>query len=143
MHELQILSALRQIHSLHRLKDGDVSAHTKSAQRITKEWQAAVGSDQVGTEVPVSPKNSEKIDVVCFLNRTAYELKVSGKNTHHEFFKDIFKVITYNEYNSAKLHRLVFVSEQQGIRAIERRLDPRLVSRITDAHELALELVSI
>ena len=108
-----IIETLRNIHQKYRLKDADVSSHTKSAQRITKEWQAKVCKGLIKSEVSVSPENNEKIDVVDLKDKVAYELKVSGKNTHHEFYKDIVKVLTYNEYqpNESKITKLVLISE--------------------------------
>lgn len=93
-----IVAALKEIHAKHGLSDGDVSAHTKSAQRITKEWQSSVCNESILSEVSVSPENAEKIDLVDITNHVAFELKISGKNTHHEFYKDLIKVLTYNEY---------------------------------------------
>ena len=111
---MTIIDSIREIHPRHRLGSSDVSGHTKSAQTITKEWQKAVQNESVLAEVPVSPKNNEKIDIVDFASGTAYELKVSGKNVHHEFFKDVFKVLTFNEYQdvNGRLGKLVFISEQ-------------------------------
>ena len=105
-----IIQKLREIHKTHRLADGDVSAHTKSAQTITKKWQKVVASDSIKVEVKVLPQNDEKIDIIDISYGIAYELKVSGKNTHHEFYKDIAKVLTYNEYQTSKIRKLVFIS---------------------------------
>ncbi|QDU47945.1 hypothetical protein [Gimesia panareensis] len=140
-----IIEALREIHAKHRLNDGDVSAHTKSAQRITKEWQNAVCSSQLRPEVRVSHSNNEKIDIVDLSNLIAYELKVSGKNTHHEFYKDLIKVLTYNEYADPgkKLKRLVFVSELSGINSLQGRLDKKFIQMLKNTHGLSIELVSI
>jgi hypothetical protein len=106
-----IVEALKAIHLQHRLHEGDVSAHTKSAQKITNEWQSAVCNDGVLSEVRVSAANKERIDIVDLGASTAYELKVSGKNTHHEFYKDLVKVLTYNEYQvpENRLKKLVFI----------------------------------
>ena len=140
-----IIRALKEIHSKYRLNDGDVSAHTKSAIKITKEWQSEVCSELIHNEVKVSPKNNEKIDVVDLANKAAYELKVSGKNTHHEFYKDLIKVFTYNEYKaeSEKLNKLVFISESSGIKSLEGRLDSKFLAMLKNTHGLSIELVGI
>ena len=140
-----IIEALREIHAKHRLTDGDVSAHTKSAQVITKEWQQSVCSGNIRAEVKVSPFGNEKIDIVDLSKNEAYELKVSGKNTHHEFYKDLIKVLTYNEYaeSNKKLSKLIFISELDGIKSLEGRLDKKLLSMLKNTHELSVELVSI
>ena len=140
-----IIEALKSIHRKYRLENGDVSAHTKSAQKITKEWQTTVCGGSVVSEVSVSPENNEKVDVVDLHQKVAYELKVSGKNSHHEFYKDISKVLTYNEYqsNEGKIVKLVFISEQSGINSLHSRLDSRFIKLILTVHNLEIELVSI
>ena len=142
---LMIIDSLRSIHKKYRLPEGDVSSHTKSAQRITSEWQEAVCKGEVKTEVEVSPENHERIDVVDHCANVAYELKVSGKNTHHEFYKDLIKVLTYNEYQptESRISKLVFISESAGIRSLSRRLDSKFIQMLSSNHELSIELVSI
>ncbi len=140
-----IVRALRKIHSQYRLRKGDVSAHTKSAQVITKAWQEEVCNRKVLGEVKVSCSNNERIDVVDLESKTAYELKVSGKNTHHEFYKDLAKVLTYNEYRAAerRLTKLVFISEENGICSLKGRLDGRFLKMLQSKHMLDIELVAI
>ena len=140
-----IVDSIKGIHPQHRLGNSDVSGHTKSAQKITIEWQKAVQNESVKAEFPVSPKNKEKIDIVDFANNTAYELKVSGKNVHHEFFKDVFKVLTFNEYQEAneRLGKLVFISEQSGINSLRGRLDVKLIALLQERHNLSIELIGI
>lgn len=140
-----IVESLKSIHKTHRLVGGDVSSHTKSAQKITKLWQDAVCTKDIVSEVSVSPENRERIDLVDLKNRVAYELKVSGKNVHHEFYKDVVKVMTYNEYQitAAQIVKLVFISEDKGIRSLSNRLDSRFMEMLRSAHNLSIELVCI
>jgi len=140
-----IIESLRTIHKKHRLLEGDVSSHTKSAQRITREWQEAVCKGDVKAEVEVSPENNERIDIVDQCGNIAYELKVSGKNTHHEFYKDLIKVLTYNEYQATekKISKLVFISESAGIKSLSGRLDSKFIKMLLSGHGLSIELVSI
>jgi len=140
-----IIESLRNIHKKYRLLEGDVSSYTKSAQRITIEWQVAVCTDSIEAEVMFSPENKERIDIVNHSTNTAYELKVSGKNTHHEFYKDLIKVLTYNEYQEKgkKLSKLVFISEYSGIRSLSGRLDSKLIKMLSSIHNVSIELVSI
>lgn len=140
-----IIKKLRHIHNQHRLNTGDVSAHTKSAQKITKEWQMAICSENILSEVRVSPENHEKIDIIDTVKCIAYELKVSGKNPHHEFYKDLVKVLTYNEYHSHKnkIKKLVFITESTGIASLNGRIDSRFKKLIENSHHLTIELVSI
>ena len=140
-----IIESLRTIHKKHRLQDGDVSSHTKSAQLITSEWQQAVCKNKIEPEVRVSPENNERIDIVDYGENIAYELKVSGKNTHHEFYKDLIKVLTYNEYQETqnKITKLVFISESEGIKSLSARLDSKFIQMLSANHKLSIELVSI
>ena len=140
-----IVETLRGIHAKHRLNEADVSAHTRSAQKITKAWQQSVCDENVQAEVSVSPGGNEKIDIVDLRNREAYELKVSGKNTHHEFYKDLVKVLTYNEYTEPekRLKKLIFISETKGIKSLQSRLDEKLLAMLYKTHGLTVELVSI
>ena len=140
-----IIDVLREIHRKHRLKDADVSAHTKASQKITKEWQKRICNETIQSEVKVSPKSNEKIDVVDSSKKIAYELKVSGKNTHHEFYKDIAKVLTYNEYKdeAENLNKLIFISEAKGVQSLKGRLDSKFITMLKNTHGISIELVSI
>ena len=140
----EIVEKLISIHKKYRLNEGDVSTHTRSAQKITREWQQqVVNNETIRGEVSVSDVNNEKFDLVDFSNLTAYELKVSGKNPHHEFYKDLLKVLTYNCNHSDKIIRLVFISEEDGIKKLEKRIDPRLQKLFADVHNITFELVSL
>ena len=138
-----IIDKLREIHKNYRLIKGNVSEHTKSAQRITKEWQVAVKSNYVFVEVSISPNNNGKIDVVDISTKVAYELKVSGKNPQHEFYKDIAKILIYNEYHQDRLRKLIFISEPNGINSLEKSLDSKFRDIMKRKHELEFELISI
>jgi hypothetical protein len=139
----KIVSELKKAYKKYRLPFGTVSAHTKSAKKITREWQESVESKLIKKEVPVPCKNNEKIDLIDRSSMYAYEAKISGNNTHHEFYKDVAKVLTYNEYESKKIKKLVFLSEQKGIRQLENRLDQKFRSLIKRKHNVGIELVPI
>ena len=148
-----ILNALRDAHEQHRIiKIATVSEHTKSAQTITKKWQGEViennefkDKNTLEIEAEVSKDNNEKIDLVDLEEKTAYELKVSGKNCHHEFYKDLIKVITYNLYKkkNQKLEKLIFISEGFGIEKLKGRLDKKLIYEMKCKHNIVIELVAI
>src|SRR5208282_648005 len=99
-----------------RLKDSsDVSENTKNAQAIAKAWRGAVHEldpDRFQIEAMVSPTLDQKIDVVDTQSARAYEFKVSGKNASAEFYKDIVKVIIWNQKRKNKLSSLVFITEE-------------------------------
>lgn len=100
-----------------RLKDStDVSENTKNAQAIAKAWRAAVHKldpDRFQIEAMVTPELDQKIDVVDSETARAYEFKVSGKNAWAEFYKDIVKVIIWNQKRAKKLSSLVFITEEK------------------------------
>ena len=77
-------------------------------------------TDHIEAKVEIKNGSSEKIDIIDFDNQTTYELKVSGNNVHHEFYKDIFKVLAYkNNYPVRKIKQPVFVLEKYGIDTLE------------------------
>jgi hypothetical protein len=100
-----------------RLKDSaDVSENTKNAQVIAKAWRKAVydlNPDRFQIEAIVSPELDQRIDVIDLDTSCAYEFKVSGKNAPAEFYKDIVKVIMWNERKKRKLTCLVFITEEK------------------------------
>ena len=92
-----------------------VSAYTKNAQAIAKAWRKAVhdlNPDRFLIEALVDPELDQKIDVLDQETHCAYEFKVSGKNAQSEFYKDVVKVIMWNERRKAKITRLVFITEE-------------------------------
>ena len=121
-----------------------VSRQTRSAQKVTKLWQESVCNDLIKSEVQVSNNSNEKIDVVDTQGKAAYELKVSGKNSHHEFFKDLFKIITFNLHNNQNpIEKFYFITEESGRKNILNRLDEKFVLMISDKHKLIIEVISI
>lgn len=89
-----------------RIKDSkDVSENTKNAQAIAKAWRGAVHKldpDRFHIEALVTPELDQKIDVIDTQTACAYEFKVSGKNAWAEFYKDVVKVIIWNEKRAKK-----------------------------------------
>lgn len=100
-----------------RLKgSSDVSENTRNAQSIAKTWRSRVHEldpDRFQIEAMVSPELDQKIDIVDSEKACAYEFKVSGKNAWAEFYKDIVKVIIWNEKQKNKLSSLVFITEEK------------------------------
>lgn len=93
---------------------GEESAGDKQASAVTADWQNnLVASDgkRYRKEVPISSTAREKIDLIDMLDRTAYEFKVAASNPHHEFYKDVFKVLVYNRnHESEKLSKFIFIT---------------------------------
>jgi hypothetical protein len=100
-----------------RLREAaDVSQHTKDAQRIAKLWRASVvalDANRYQHEAPVDPAFDQRIDILDTTGRVAYELKVSGKNAHNELYKDVVKILLYNQSSSrTAIQRLVFIADE-------------------------------
>lgn len=94
----------------------NVSDNTRNAQEIGKTWRSAcweLDPERFSVEQSIHPDLNQKIDVVDLVDRCAYEFKVSGKNAASEFYKDIVKVILWNEKRRDKLTKLVFITEEE------------------------------
>ena len=57
----------------------------------------------------VTPELDQKIDIVDSETACAYEFKVSGKNAWAEFYKDVVKVLMWNQHREKKLSCLTFI----------------------------------
>jgi hypothetical protein len=100
---------------LQRLTEGSsVSAHTRNAQAIAKAWRSAVfglDPERYAYEVPVRPDFDQRVDVLDRVEMCAFEFKVSGKNASSEFYRDVVKVLLWNEHHKEKIKKLVFITE--------------------------------
>jgi hypothetical protein len=100
-----------------RIKDSsDVSENTKNARAIAKAWRGAVhilDPDRFHIEALVTPELDQKLDILDTEMACAYEFKVSGKNAWAEFYKNIVKVIIWNEKRKKKISCLVFITEEK------------------------------
>lgn len=146
-----ILESVARIHSRLWRQSSDVSAQTKSAQRVTKEWQQDVGAKPkidrsrkgVESEAPIGNGRGEKIDVVDWKTRTAYELKVSANNTHFEFYRDVFKVLAFNLNNEDyALRRFIFVTPESGAERLRKGFGDD-VRELATKHDLEVEIYGI
>ena len=111
-----VIQAAQSAFKLRIQNNNDVSANTKNAQVIAKTWRSLVHDldpDRYLIEAMVTPSLDQKVDVVDTAAGTAYEFKVSGKNAAAEFYKDVVKVIVWNEKRKTKLSRLVFVTDEE------------------------------
>ena len=81
--------------------------------------------------------------MVDFRDLVAYELKVSGENPSHEFYKDLFKVLVFNQnHNVIKLQRLVFITEGKGINKLEKGLG-KAAADFLQQFNIAVELARL
>jgi hypothetical protein len=111
-----VVKAAQRAFSLRLRDSNDVSAKTKNAQAIAKAWRGAVcelDPDRFQIETMVAPDLDQKIDVVDLATACAYEFKVSGKNAPAEFYKDIVKVLIWNQKRKKKLTGLVFITDEK------------------------------
>ncbi len=100
-----------------RIKNSsEVSENTKNAQSIAKAWRGAVHTldpDRFQIEALVTPELDQKLDILDTETACAYEFKVSGKNAWAEFYKDIVKVIIWNQKRKKNISCLVFITEEK------------------------------
>jgi hypothetical protein len=110
-----IIHAAEQAFRLRLTTGSDVSAHTRNAQAIAKAWRTAcfdLNPSRFAYEVPVRPDFDQRIDVLDRNEMCAFEFKVSGKNASAEFYRDIVKVLLWNERHEQKIKKLVFITEE-------------------------------
>lgn len=117
----------------HGASTSDVSEATRAAQKVCRMWQEwlrTLEDPNIECEVPVAPEAlSERIDVVDFGSRTAFELKVSPNNPHFEFYKNVFKAIQFNKSHPDKaITSLVFLNPGHRGAVLERGLGKTAVS---------------
>lgn len=137
-----IIEASRIAHRRFWRATTDESEGDKQATAVTTAWQRSVASKDVKCEVRIREDLNEKIDVIDFSTSTAYEIKVSGKNAGHEFYKDIFKVLVYNQNHDKKLEQLVFITEKEGVTRLSKGLGKAILESVA-AYNLNITLVEI
>ena len=123
----------------------NVSMSTRESQAICKKWQRYlqdIDTARFDVEVRVSNSFRERIDVLDRATATAYELKVSGKNPTHEFFKDVFKVMEYNYSGGGGIQHLVFMTDAAGVRRLRGGLGRSILENSHDlGFDVALESI--
>ena len=138
-----IIEAAKTAYNQFWRSTSDESTGDKQAAKVTKAWQDMVASNSIKPEVLIKDNLKERIDVIDFSSATAYEMKVSSNNPHHEFYKDIFKVIIYNQHHKDnKVKRLVFITGRVGADKLKRGLG-EVVMQSMGHYELSVEVVGI
>jgi len=120
----------------------DVSENTKNAQAIAKAWRGAVHTldpDRFQIEV-LTPELDQKLDILDTETACAHEFKVSGKNAWAEFYKDIVKVIIWNEKRKKKIFCLVFITEEKHGRPFLDAPMPRVYIKYLAEHGLKVSV---
>ncbi len=93
------------------------------ADRLCKQWQnEAKKIPNLEHIAEANVAGNSPIDLLDLSQGIAYELKYSHKNVKHEFYKDLFKVLIYNqdEINKIKIKQFVFLCHHQGIGSLLR-----------------------
>lgn len=114
----KVLECLIQAHTENWSVGSNVSNQTIKSVSVTKLWQEKVielNSQRYQKEYVVLPdkKTNLKIDIVDLELKIAYELKVSAKNPHHEFYKDIFKIALANK-DVQRFKKMFFCVQESG-----------------------------
>ena len=138
--QIDVVSMARDVYRRGWSRTADVSASTRESQAVCREWQRCVqslDSARFDAEVRVSEPFRERIDLVDRATATAYELKVSGKNPAHEFFKDVFKVLEHNLSGGGSIQRFIFLTDSAGVRRLRGGLGRSLLE---NAHDLGFEV---
>jgi len=116
-----ILSAVSAAHRKWR-KGVDVSRQTRLSVEINNDWQArALSVDKaIRAEVELPGVHKQRIDLVDIAAHSAYELKVSPNNVHMEFYRDIFKVLIFNQLSDPKqrVNKLYFLAPRAGLQGM-------------------------
>lgn len=108
----RVIQLARKAHATYWRTCDDVGAGDKLASAITSTWQSSVQLAFPGrfeAEHKIADYLGERIDLVDMKTGIAYELKVSPNNDHHEFYRDIFKVLLDREHNLPELKSFCFV----------------------------------
>jgi hypothetical protein len=117
--------------------------NTKNAQAIAKAWRGAVHKldpDRFHIEAMVTPELDQKIDIVDTETTCAYEFKVSGKNAWAEFYKDVVKVLIWNEHRKKKLSCLTFITEEKCGKPFLEAPMPRAYMKYLAKHGLKVSI---
>jgi len=142
MEGIKVIESARLAYKQHWRTTSDESRGDKQATKVTKAWQQGVVSNDIQCEVPIRGDLKEKIDLIDRSANMAYEMKVSGKNPHHEFYRDIFKVVIYNQHHARKLKGLVFITEQDGADKLNKGLG-KAVKELLARHKLDVTVEGI
>ena len=126
--------------------DASVSAHTRNARRIASEWKRKCVALVPGIryEETIAEYLDQRIDILDEQDHCAYELKVSGKNAYAEFYKDIVKVLMWNEAHEAqseKIKEFVFMTEETwGRRQLDTPMPKAFIKFLLAKFELSVKI---
>jgi len=124
--QVVVHNAAYKLLSRNPAKTNEVPETTKRAHRLTLLWQSEFpllkGWTCFKHEYSVAGLR-EKFDLVDVEDRVVYELKTSGNNASHEFYKNVFKVIVHNtNAPDDRFDHLIFLVPTKGATALNRGL---------------------
>ena len=138
-----VVAAAKEAFRSRVLAGSDVSTHTRNAQAIAKAWRAAafnLDPTRYQYEVPVRAEFDQRIDVLDREEMCAFEFKVSGKNATSEFYRDVVKVLLWNEQHESKIRKLVFITEESWGRKYLDTPMPKAFINFLRGHGLDVEI---
>lgn len=99
--------------------NNDIGELTKRSRKVTKQWQDSITVQHryFRAEVLVHEQAKFKIDLIDTKNKIAFELKVSPKNVGHELYKDVMKVLLFNDNcteEKDKIKTFVFITHKSA-----------------------------
>lgn len=125
----------------------DEAVANRYEEQVARAWRNALERKFPGRldfEVePVPGEHRSRIDAVDFVQGVAYEFKVSGKNPHHRFFRDLWKVVALNAQGGATVRRLVFVVGKPGDRELADAFTSRVREVAAQALGIEIEIVGV
>lgn len=138
---VRLVAAAKAARDEHWKPTSDESTGDKLAMRVTKAWQSIViqTDSDFAAEVSV-PQAKQKIDLVDGKAGIACEFKVSENNPEHEFFKDVFKVLLFNESAGERVSTFVFLTGTKGAGKLHRGLAGLIVPLLKREHALVVEI---
>lgn len=142
-----VVEYARETHRQTWTRSSDVSTQTKAAISVCQVWQEVVrkhfGQRMVAEHGLGDGKMNEKLDLVDVQDRVAYELKASPNNTHFEFYRDVFKVLVFNQRNpGSPLKTLVFITPEEGARSLRKPFTDEVI-KIASVAGIVVEVIGI
>ena len=93
-------------------------------------------------EYKIAPHLLERIDLVDTQEGVAYEPKTSPNNPHHEFYRDVFKVVIARDNGLLSLTNFVFIAPVPAADKLLRSMGSAVITAGTSLG-LSIEIVGI
>ena len=140
-----IVDKARESYRKYRKPTSSQKTGNAQARDVEAKWSSSLKHAK-RYEPQVRVLDRKAIDFVDTIGHSAFELKMSGKNPEHEFYKDIFKVLIYNQNQTQKrnrLKKLVFLTEKKGIVRLSSKFPQAVVDLLKNLHALDVEFVPL